>query len=159
MSGPKAEWQDLPAGFDIDHVVAEKLGWTIEMLQRPEYLMKSHDRYRLVKNSGFFEEFDYWSSVDPWEGVRVFELIPEFSTDLNAAFILLGTEPGLEWNLFSDFQGITCELGHWNNEPGRADQTEQWNDKTAALAIVKAWLRWQERTDHPAPELPKGTES
>lgn len=137
MSDPKAEWRDLPAGKELDYIVSVRLGF-----------------YDL--------EWSYFTNM--WWGRKIpgepQVVIPCWSERLEFAFTLFSTEIGLEWNLFSeDDEWITCELGHFAELAPSRHQMEQATEKTAALAIVRAWLKWQERTDHPAPELPKGTES
>ena len=86
--------------------------------------------------------------IEPLSGQWEHLCIPHYSIDLNVAFTLLTNDPTLEWNLFSEDDGrITCDLGHWSDD-WLDDKLEQATEKTAALAIAKAWLKWMERTDH-----------
>ncbi len=146
-----ADWREMEAGSELDKAVVVAMGWRMQ---------PDSDDSRFINL--IFPDGTKWplfQTEKPWDIIMLGNTLPHYSTDLNAAFMLFGSEMGLEWNLFSeDDDCITCELGYWR-EPEHADDTEYWTDKTAPLAIVKAWLQWQERTDHPAPEYPKGTEN
>lgn len=131
---PKMDWREMGAGRPIDRLIAERLGWQFE--RRPNGF------FAMVKPNGVIGPA-YARQKDSEHD------LPLYSTDLNAAFTLLSTELGLEWNLFSeDDDRITCELGHWFDERYPIEQREQATEKTAALAICKAWLKWMERMDH-----------
>lgn len=50
----------------------------------------------------------------------------------------------VEYNLFSENAGgHTCELGHWNMEPGHRDETVSVWGETPAEAIQGAIEKWQ----------------
>ncbi len=140
----QADWRTMEAGRDLDRIVANQLGWRFEA--------NVDGYFKATSPTGITGGY-YLLQRNSEHGM------PLYSTDLSAAFTLFSTEPGLEWNLFSeDDDWITCELGHWSDD-FHDDQLVMASEKTAALAICKAWLLWQERTDHPAPEYPKGTEN
>lgn len=129
-------WEHIPPGPLLDRFICEKVG--LHVL----------DGLALTKDGRYVNAW-----VETEHGAKP---IYPFSTDLSTAFTLFSTELGLEWALFSEDEWITCELGHLNPEPPHDQELEQATELTASLAICKAWLKWQEREDHPAPELPKG---
>ena len=151
MTKQPADWKTMEAGRMLDKAVVVAMGWHMEPdPEDPRYT-------NLIHRDG--SKWPLFKADDPWSIMLMGNTIPHYSTDLNEAFMLFGSELGLEWNLFSeDDDWITCEVGHLNVEPPHEQDFEQATEKTPALAIVRAWLLWQEREDHPAPEYPKAEE-
>lgn len=157
-------------GPALDRLVAERVGWRIE--KRPPWSITRQGKdypctpeWRIVTPDGrdyFIARGDVAATVDKaWEeALAVDELIPHYSTDLNAAFALFQCDPithvPLEWNLFSDScDDFTCEVGHWALDPSDKDWFTSGNAKTPIMAIVEAWLRWGDQMpDHE--RYPKG---
>lgn len=80
----------------------------------------------------------------------------KYSRDTCDAFVILLSEPYIEWNIFTEPDDwITCELGHWSDD-WHNDQLVHATEHTVAHAITKALLFWWEREDHPAPQLKEG---
>jgi hypothetical protein len=132
-------WRDLPAGRDLDRAIAERLGWRVENFNpRPNGIMiKTINSWMLLPPG---KDADWWirdphagyvSERDAWAHSQA------YSTDLNAAMTLLDTAP--QWGVTRTFEHFDCYIAPGNgvlNYYGRAE--------TPALAVCRAWIRWQE---------------
>lgn len=125
-----ADWRTMEAGRELDRVVAERLGWRIDIENGDVYDEKgdyipSDNPYGESREIGYTEN-ELWGRCS------------HYSTDANAALALydgcrieLKAEPPDDWTCFLVIESPV--YGEWR---GEAD--------TAALAIVRAWLAWKD---------------
>lgn len=114
-------WRDLPAGRDLDRLVAEKAGYRVQH-DHPDYILWSADGDFVVRQP---DEYLAWRHV------------PHYSTSVDAALALV---PGgdIAFELYRDEN-----TGDWWAEfDGWYDEGSPW----PALAIVRAWLAWKDGT-------------
>lgn len=74
-------------------------------------------------------------------------MFPPIEKSTDAALDLALQDNLLEYNLFTDLDGHTCEMGYWGKEPGERDiiVSSDWGCKTPAEAVCNALLKWLQR--------------
>jgi hypothetical protein len=131
------DWRDLPAGLELDRVIAERSGWKeIEVREIWE-----EDHY----SDGFYKRLFGLPPVKT-SVLDVAELIPRYSTDLNGAFHLPVTD--------LHFMDLHSPTGDGSEPQWNAFVEWKWKDgeypdcrataETGALALCRAWLVWKE---------------
>lgn len=122
-------WRELPAGLDLDRLIAEKLGDT-EIEEREVWV----------------EDIVCGPYQKKYLTCKEHEAIPEFSSDLNAAFRLPisdlyyialhgPNENDPLWYAFIEWQ-FHDEYEEFANSRAEAE--------SGALAVCRAWLAWKE---------------
>ena len=126
-------WRDLPAGRELDRLVAEKAGYRVQH-DHPDYILWSADGDFVVRQP---DEYLAWRHV------------PHYSTSVDAA-LTLPLNPGeYGWALkiVPDFSGGLV----WAMIIDDAGQTVSRCIQPArliALAMVQTWLAWKEANGH-----------
>lgn len=127
------DWRDLPAGRELDRLIAERLGWRVDLEHGDVYdqdgeFVPPDDRRTWDRNPS---ENELWSQV------------PEYSTDLNAATTLLAH---FFWRLTGTPDMKTNEVHYYCTFDSHTDyagmDTIHVYAPTVALAICRAWLTW-----------------
>ena len=121
-------WRDLPAGRELDRLVAERMGYEIV----EDFGMGGPSYTALLPGSVVMELPRAFGEDEGWEQVT-----PHYSTSVDAALALV---PGgdIAFELYRDEN-----TGDWWAEfDGWYDEGSPW----PALAIVRAWLLWKDGT-------------
>ena len=119
-------WRDLPAGRELDRLVAERMGY--EVIDYARDVVGVDDDQ---PNPVFKPESDEHALM------QVMKPVPHYSTSVDAALALV---PGgdIAFELYRDEN-----TGDWWAEfDGWYDEGSPW----PALAIVRAWLLWKDGT-------------
>jgi hypothetical protein len=117
-----SDWRDLPAGCELDRVIAEALGW--------DNFFEGSDGVLYADTPDIRANPRRWqASVEPW------------STDANAALSL--PLPPRTWFVI---YGPSAERDTWDVELQDIGPVfEQGQAETPALAICRAWLAWHDK--------------
>lgn len=128
MTNPiNPNWCDLPAGLNLDRLIAERLGWRE---------IKRRDIYEEGYDWGGFYPRLFGRSPTPLYPIGT-DLIPQYSTDANAALTLVKVD---------NFQ-LEYWHGQWRAGAYLDNSSEDagWEyADSPALAICRAWLAVQE---------------
>lgn len=121
----KANWREMPAGRELDRLIAERLG-------HPTFTEPIPESERDLYKPGITELS--WMRVN---GIPI--PVPHYSTDANAALSLIeGTEEGNDYLLRKLNTGWHIHA-YWGDS-GKITATEP----TIALAVCRAWLAYQD---------------
>lgn len=124
------DWREMEPGPELDRMVAERLGWQLRRIVPGRQV-----RYQLIWPDGTLEG-TYNAERDAWLQV------PSYSTNPKMA-LTLADVPGVALTLHRPADG------GWRAELGGADDIHASGPEgeylpSAALAIVRSWLAWQE---------------
>lgn len=139
VPGSATNWREMPAGRELDRVIAERVGWAVECHKVVYPTSSSYDYYRLIGPNGE-EKRDYDIPEAAWQDA------PHYSTDANAALSLPTADL-----YFIDLHGPHSENSLWHAfiEWGYSDEEDEYPSfraeaDTAALAVCRAWLAWKD---------------
>lgn len=134
------DWRDLPAGRELDRLVAERAGWRVARLSGADdaLALRNHRggveaivNPLAVASAGLAEEEWLWSAVN----------IPHYSTSVDAALTLVAGR--LTVHIESTRNPQTWQV--WVADGDVFTDTVEADNP--ALAIVRAWLSWREQGD------------
>lgn len=124
------DWRELPAGFELDRYIAERLGWRVE-------LNGWKDKWNITSPDGKYRESipEFYDPNELW----IKAPIPEYSGDTNAALSLL--ESLTVWHITKTGPGgIIVDL--WDNPVSSIAYRHDTQD--IPMAICRAWLTWKD---------------
>lgn len=79
-------WADLPAGDELDRLIAERLGWRIELRDGDWCVCDPHNEAYFVTHDSVMDFSDVWERA-------LLIRVPRFSRDTDAALTLLPPPP------------------------------------------------------------------
>ena len=143
------DWRALPAGRELDRIVAARLGFSVVQLpprdaskrpkayvtweyKQPGWVIKGEGLHKNLWDVRFREEWEAWDHC------------PEYSQDANAALALWDVD--YRWAVYPAYPDDYDKGRFCATFPGHGDQDagDEYAD-TPALAIVQAWLAWKDR--------------
>lgn len=134
------DWRKLPAGRELDRLIAERIGWRFEKVSPYHWEVYRPDGSPVEQARGY-------TYINQWEDSHLMVTgmaFPRYSTDMNAALTL--PLPGL-------FDEYRFELSGCNDKWIACVHYRHAIDLTLhspiigtpALAVCRAWLDWRER--------------
>lgn len=140
-------WRELPAGRDLDRVIAERLGWkVVKVTWSPESSADSGWMYCLVSPDGVYAHGGSMNEDEAWiipSHEHHVVSLKHYSTDANVAMTLW--DNGYHWAVFPD-----------PDQPGRFCATHPCareydvgieSGSTPAEAISRSWLAFGDKTN------------
>jgi hypothetical protein len=147
------DWYELPAGRELDKIIAQQLGYTI---QRVEWIANATTgemdyMYALTDPSGKRNRFGGKDIEAVWRSDHCFHevYVPHFSTNLDDACTL----PLGDYYLYIANLGKQSEARIVNPDVDALGEFDTWIGEAEvnepALAVCRAWLKWKECVDNP----------